>query len=302
MQTDSDTRPLSLNALILPHPQPSSTAQHHPDFSAPGSDIVLASKDNVSFHLHSFQLKTSSAWFRSMLSLPPPASAGRQMDEVIYVDEPSRVLDPLLRMACGMQVTPIADYDLVDEVLFAIEKYDMPGPLSIMRLMVMTPPLLEQPFRLYAIACRFGWEEEAKFASHKTLEYNLHSSELQPELQRLPSSALLKLFTLHRSRRDRLLKFLNDPPFVAGGTAQCGSCDATIDYHTWRELKYKITLEMDARPLGDTVINNGLEEWSESKSCWAAKCPGGKCDRALYDRKETSRVIRECMDLLPKTI
>jgi hypothetical protein len=168
--------------------------------------------------------------------------------------------------------------------------------------MVMTPPLLDQPFRLYALAVRFGWDFEAKIASQKTLEYNLYAPEIQSDLSHLPSAALLKLFALHRTRRDRLAKYLNDPPFVAGGTAQCGSCDATIDYYTWRELKYKITLEMDKRPLGDTIFNGGLEEWPESKACWTAKCPGPKCDRALYDKKETSRVIRECLEALPKTI
>jgi hypothetical protein len=36
-------------------------------------------------------------------------------------------------MACGMPVVPMTDYDIVDEVMFAIEKYEMLGPLSIVR-------------------------------------------------------------------------------------------------------------------------------------------------------------------------
>ncbi len=145
----------------------------------------------------------------------------------------------------------------------------------------MTPALTVQPFRLYGIACRFGWEAEAKHASTQTLQYNLYDPEIRPLLQRLSTDSLLDLMELHRLRREgyaylpsvshllmkvcRLRQRLNDPPFVAGSTATCVSCHNLIDYHTWRELKYKIILEMDTRPLGDTVIEvdcwNGRKPW-----------------------------------------
>lgn len=92
---------------------------------------------------------------------------------------------------------------------------------------------------------------------------------------------------------------MNDPPFVPGGTANCVSCHTLINYHTWRELKYKIILEMDVRPLGDT-IDTGLSDWPEAQACWLAQCL--KCSRFLYDKGETTRVIRECIDKLPRTI
>jgi hypothetical protein len=92
---------------------------------------------------------------------------------------------------------------------------------------------------------------------------------------------------------------LNEPPFVPGSPTACPSCNAKIDYHTWRELKYKIILEMDVRPLGDTIVDHGLLEWPESIACWESKC---QCGRLLYDKAETLKVIRECIDALPKSI
>lgn len=92
-------------------------------------------------------------------------------------------------MVSGLPLLPVVHYDIVDKILYAAEKYDMPGPMSIMRLLVMTPPLLDQPFRLYTVACRYGWEEEvviladtlfrsnsykARFASTQTLTADLH--------------------------------------------------------------------------------------------------------------------------------
>lgn len=99
-----------------------------------------------------------------------------------------------------------------------------------------------------------------------------------------------------------LRKRLNEPPFVSGGVATCNNCGSTIDYGTWRELKYKIVLEMDLRPLGDTILDPNLSEWPEALACWEAKCGQPGCSRYLYDKNETFRVIRECIEKLPKTI
>jgi len=276
-------------------------ALFHPLFSLPEGDVILGAKDgDVLFRTHSFVLKTTSGWFRTMFSLPQKCEPATP--DVIYMDEDAHTLESLLRMASGMPILPLANFDEVDALLYAAEKYDMPGPMSIIRVLVMTPPLLDNPLRLYAVACRFGWEAEAQYASTETLTLDVHAEPHRAELQILSTAALLKLFQLHRDRREALRTRLDDPPFVGGGTAVCIACGWQIDYHTWRELKYKIILEMDVRPLGDTVVGSGLLEWHEAKACWSAKCPNPDCDRVLYDKGETLRVIRECVEGLRKCI
>ncbi|THV06722.1 hypothetical protein K435DRAFT_644613 [Dendrothele bispora CBS 962.96] len=278
------------------------TTPFHPLFSSPDADVVLACKGaTLYYRLHSYTLKNASAFFRSMFSLPPKNHDSPQ-NEIIYLEEDENTLDVVFRMISGLPFPPIESYDLIDSMLDAVEKYEMTGVLSIIRIMVMTPALLDQPFRLYPIACRFGWEAEAKHASTQTLAYDLHDPELRPSLSKLSTSALLKLIDLHHSRREGLRQRLNDPPFVSGGVATCAACHHPIDYHTWRELKYKIILEMDCRPLGDTVLDAGLSNWPEALACWQAKCPDASCSRFLYDQTETVRVIRECVEQLPKTI
>lgn len=106
------------------------------------------------------------------------------------------------------------------------------------------------------------------------------------------------LLTLCSSLRNRL----NNQPFVAGDTAHCIQCSSTISYQTWKELKNRILLEVDKRPLADMVIEPGLSTWTEAQTAWRASCPKPDCKRLLYDRAETVRVIRECIDALPKTI
>lgn len=190
----------------------------HHLFADPDGDTVLGAKGGTTFfRVHSFTLKTSSAFFRTMFSLPQKSTTG--LGGVLYLDEDADTLECLLRMICGLPLLPVENYDLVDSLLDAIEKYDMPGPLSIIRLLVMTPPLLDQPFRLYAVACRFGWEAgnsfvpnwvafcswlcvEAKYASTQTLSCDLHDPKRRPFLQKLSTEALLNLFQLHHSRRE----------------------------------------------------------------------------------------------------
>ncbi|KAI0915753.1 hypothetical protein AcW1_003734 [Taiwanofungus camphoratus] len=276
------------------------TTALHPLFSSTDGDVMLGSKDGTLFRVHSYTLKTTSGWFRAMFSLPQKKEPDLQLD-TIYVDEDTVTLEGLLRMVCGLPIPRLDSYDIIEPILHAAEKYDMPGPLSIVRALVTTPPLLSDPLRLYAIACRCGWREEARTASQCTLALGLHAPEHRLTLLKLGAPALLSLFELHHNRREALRRRLDQSPFVNDGVdATCSHCGSIVDYHTWRELKYAIILEMDIRPLGDTVCNDGLLEWPAARACWNARC--GNCDRVLYDKKETLRVIRECIDQLPATV
>ncbi|KZT24213.1 hypothetical protein NEOLEDRAFT_1094847 [Neolentinus lepideus HHB14362 ss-1] len=286
---------------------------YHPLFSSDDADVVLGCKDGTTyFRLHSFILKMTSSWFRTMFSLPqqtpisatPPEPSSRPgSSDIIHLDEDANTLEGLFRMICGQPIPRLDSYDIIEPLLYAAEKYDMLGPISIIRALVMTPALLQEPLRLYPIACRFGWEDEARLASAQTLTLNIHEPQYRPHLQKLATDALLDLFSLHRERRERLKQRLNETPFIDDrGPATCTACGFPIDYHTWRELKYKIIFEMDERPLGDTICNAGLIEWREARACWDARCSNVACSRVLYDKAETARVIRECIDQLPTTI
>lgn len=272
----------------------------HESFNSPDADVVLGSKDRVLFRVHSFTLKTTSGWFRDMFSLP---QRGQTSDDHVdvFLDEDASTLEALLRCVCGLTIPRLESYDVIEPLLFAAEKYDMPGPLSIVRAMVSTPSLLADPLHLLVLACRYGWEDVVQLAASQTLALNLSDEKYSPLLAKLSSIPLLNLFALHRSRRDTLSRRLNEAPFVSDGVeSTCSHCGSAVDYHTWRELKHRVFMEMDVRPLGDTVLDPGLSDWPEAQRCWAAECV--KCHRVLYDKKETLRVIRERIEELPTTL
>ncbi|KAF9219539.1 hypothetical protein BS17DRAFT_788976 [Gyrodon lividus] len=297
-------------------PPPRTEPTTHPAFDSSDADVVLVSKDLVRFRVHSFTLKTTSGWFRSLFTLPRPSPPSTDSvsdrkpalapttssPETIHLDEDSSTLELLLRMVSGLPIQALTSHDTVDAILFASEKYDMPGPISLVRIAVLTPPLADQPLRLYAAAARCGWAEEAKVASQRTLAMNLWKDENWEMLAKIDVRPALDLLKLHRVRREGLRKRLDEHPFVGGGViALCTRCRRPIDHHTWRELKYKVIMEMDTRPLGDVVVDIGLTEWPEAKACWDAKCPNLECETMLYHKTETMRVIRECIESLPKT-
>jgi BTB/POZ domain len=295
--------------------------KYHPLFSF-DADVVLSSRDGVLFCVPSMTLKMTSSWFRAMFTLPqgsPPASSRshnrNQRDtttvptdtEIIVLDEDSSTLEPLLRMICGLEIPTLDTWDAVEPVLYAAEKYEMPGPASIMRALLRAPTFTDAPLRLYAAACHFGWAEDARAASTRSLTLNLYDSVHKPPLLRLRTADLYALFALHNERRVQFRARIADAPFLTDAqlvdtaSARCSRCRETISYVEWRELRHVMLAELERRPSGDTVLT-GLEEWPAALACWATKCKRVSCLSSVYDKTLSSKAIKELLDSLPNAV
>ncbi|KAH9993493.1 hypothetical protein BJV74DRAFT_833070 [Russula compacta] len=284
----------------------------HPLFSFE-ADVILGSRDGMLFRVPSMTLKMTSSWFRTMFTLPqgsPPAhsrslNSNQQRDgtttpsasdtEIISLDEDARTLEPLLRMICGLEIPTLDTWDAVEPVLYAAEKYDMPGPASIIRALLRTPAFAGAPIRLYAAACHFGWAEDARAASTRSLTLNLFTPEHRPRS------------SLHHTRRAQFRARLAEPPFLTdvllrdANAARCTRCREPISYGEWRELRYMMLNELERRPAGDTVVA-GLEDWPTAQACWSAKCKKTICGSAVYDKTLTSKAIKDVLDSLPNAV
>jgi len=283
--------------------QEESPRSYHPPFDSQDADIVLRSTGGTYYRIPSFTLRNTSGFFRTMLSLPQ--NGDTQKDDPIPINEKDGVLERVLRMISGLETPKWESFDEVDDVLSLVENWDTPGPLAIIRSAITSPLFLADPLRLYVIATHFEWEEEAKLASKYTLSLSLHDDEYQAVLQRLSAKHLLALLTFHRKRRDLFKRFIDsEEPFNAGNANpyHCQGCGEETDNHTWRELKAKIYLEMDRRPLGDTLCGLDMEEWPESVACWSAKCKKEGCGKLNYNKATTLRDIKAGIERLPSTI
>jgi hypothetical protein len=304
-------------------PEVSKGPKYHPLFSF-DADVVLSSSDGVLFCVPSMTLKMTSAWFRTMFTLPqgsPPASSRlpnrNQRDtttvpadpEIIGLCEDSSTLEALLRMICGLEIPALDSWDAVEPVLYAAEKYDMPGPASIMRALLRSPSFTDSPLRLYAAACHFGWAEDARSASTRSLTLNLYDSVHKPSLLHLRTADLYALFALHHERRVQFRARIADAPFLTDAqlvdstSARCSrsGCREPISYVEWCELRHVMLNELERRPSGDTVLT-GLEEWPAALACWATKCKRAICQSSVYDKTLSSRAIKELLDSLPNAV
>ena len=275
-----------------------------PIFSSPDADVVLCSKDNVRFRVYSVVLRTTSGWFRTMFNLPQNQSETKP-EVVLHVLEHSEVLTDLLKMVSGLELPEISSLDWAEAILDAAEKYDMPGPISIIRKLIIHPPLISCPLRVYALACRWDWAEEAKIASTKTLCMDLGDEEVLEEVQGtgLMAKEFSRLLALHRSRRDNLRNKLEDASiFSANAIHACGHCGLPNAHHAWQLYKSLRHTELEERPFGETLTVEDLLQRAGTLDVLEARCSNEKCKMPLYQADATIRQMKRIIDELPKSI
>ncbi|PFH50167.1 hypothetical protein AMATHDRAFT_61659 [Amanita thiersii Skay4041] len=198
-------------------------AQEYPvyDFTSSDADVILVSgekgKENEGpyprqFRVHKCILGAASPFFNDMFSLPEPVSnwegKREEMEEalpVIPVTETKETLDLLLRFLYPIpnpRTDTLALPELVS-LIAAAQKYDFPSVLGVLRALLVSPRLgflAQDPLRVYAVACRFGLEREAREASRWTLRVNVIEAPLEEELKWVSAWSYHRLLGLHWRR------------------------------------------------------------------------------------------------------
>ncbi|KAJ7358570.1 hypothetical protein DFH08DRAFT_770375 [Mycena albidolilacea] len=279
------------------------TSPYHPLFNDPAADTVLRSTEGTLFRVPAFVLRRTTGYFAA--TLPPPTAADT---EPVPLDEPASLLAHTLSILCGLPPPSAAplDFDTAEAILALSERWAAPGAAARVRDAITGPAFLAEPLRLYVVAVRAGWTDEAHIAARGTLVLSLYDEVHHELLRRLPARDLMALLGLHRRRRDALDRMLRSESTegvsAAAVSGCCGACGLSADNHLWKEYRARIFAEMDIRALGDTVIGSGTDEWREALACWNAKCAGAGCGKTIYDRDTILPEIKACMDRLPDTV
>lgn len=211
-----------------------------------------------------------------------------------------------------------ACFDVIDGVLRLAESWDAPGPLSYIRFGLQSAELVRlDPLRLYAIASHFEWENERILAAQHTMKLDLlQASDVatQETLERMSSKDLLSLLKLRHRRREEFQELLDDPARFSLGNSEetplCTHCgNAPLNNDTWNALKQAMVMEMDRRPLGDSILgfdvdgiggenfDGGILAWPEAEACFNKTCES--CGALNYDKGATLYRLQECIDNLP---
>jgi hypothetical protein len=197
--------PLSLQPVLRaaissndckPPPYPS-----HSFFKAPNADIILQSSDGVLFHGFRWILAEASPVLRDMLG-PPPTNAVPESLERIVLPELASTLELLLRLIYPMAPQPEFTCLLtLKAVLAAALKYEVTLASNTLRKALVSPNFLEnETLRVYAIACQFGLDDEAKIISRATLAIALLEEPLCNELKNISAYDYCRLLNLHSTR------------------------------------------------------------------------------------------------------
>jgi hypothetical protein len=257
-------------------------------------------------------LRNASSFFRDILSLPQPASRLPNLNlpntttTHLFLEEDSDTIELMLRLINAMEIPNLSSLDRIESLLHALEKYGTPGPMSIVRQLIILPIFLDaQPIRVYALCSRYGWLEQAGVASTSTLAFDLLSVPASPTtsyLDRVDPKDLLRLLRFHRSRRDAFELLLEDLNIFSGSSIPyIAPCGHVSDDTSWKTLKLFMVRELERKPNAETIAGSEWWHWPETDALQKAKCT--KCGRSHdFNMEETHRNILQCIERLPKSI
>lgn len=107
----------------------SGTRTFNEHFNGPQNDVVLRSKENIHFRVHSIVLRNTSSFFQTMFTLPQSSSSSTE-EHSLHLDEEAWVIEAALRICCGMpiQIIHLRSFDTIEPLLHFCDKYGTSHP------------------------------------------------------------------------------------------------------------------------------------------------------------------------------
>lgn len=279
----------------------------HADFCGP-EDTVLHSADGVLFHIASAQLSSASGWFRALFTVPQANAASGRADTVhLTLDEDALTLEILLKLCRGLPpgLARLADLPDLERTLQAADKYEMPGAVELLPLLLYTPRMQTDAMHLYGLADRYGQADVAERAFHRLLGMRIDFG----AAARMDNKALLRLMEARQSRTERFCTLLaqkgHGGPFTPENNGICSHCQApgrsnavTGSVHAqWMTLVVAFQHAFVVRPSVD-----GFEEdeqvMLQIKGLETTTCGFLTCRRVLFDWKNIRPRLQQMIDTL----
>ncbi len=208
-------------------PTPSQMRQAPSPFDRSDADLILHTKDDVNFSVHRIVLSIASPVFETMFSLPQPP--GTEFRPSVDVSEHSQAMETFLRIVYPCVYPRFKSLQQLREVLAAGTKYDAPAVIAASRKALVQKTFIQaDPLRVFAIACIFGMEAEAKAAAEVAVMKDRVRAGAEPcaGIAEITAGAYFRLLQLRRAwTRKTTSRFgLNLAPLLM---IQRGSVDFT---------------------------------------------------------------------------
>jgi len=190
------------------------------DFDAPDADAILRSSDGKEFRVHQLILSLASPVFQGMFSLPQPTAFPPQIPSV-DVPETSDILQPFIQYLYPRSPPKISDVAMRGALYTIADKYDAEVVMDPLRDMLIPRFLETSPLRVYALASHWGFEEEARIASRRTLTMDILKDLPREDAELMGGGACHQLYLLHFNRREAARGLVADHPLPYAGDLSC---------------------------------------------------------------------------------
>ena len=178
-------------------------------FTANDGDIILRAgtepDSKHEFRVHKFILSLASPVFKDMFAFPQPPDPAlneRHQPPVVDVLDPPEVLDMILRLIYpGVEPPNIADIQTLSVLLSTADKYNITSVYPVLRAALKTF-LPCHPLGVYAVACRFGFLEEAKEATKAGKTSHITNEAFDEQVLHLSTTDLLRWVRFVQGRED----------------------------------------------------------------------------------------------------
>ena len=195
----------------------------------------------------------------------------------------------------------LGSLDQLSPVLDAAMKYDIAVALSRLRKMLVQPDLLEKaPLQAYAIATRWGFEEEMKTASGYTLGLDIINSPTADILNGISTAHYRRLLIFHLERAQGAQRMLDD---ISPRNPVCSACRTYVE--RWHEeFKKRAREELSLRPTSNVICSfdflGPIADAIDAGECGMTSCRRG--GKKLETYRSYLEALRKRIDTLPNTI
>ena len=190
------------------------------NFDAPDSDTVLRSSDGEELRVHRLILSLTSPVFRGMFNLPQSAEPSSQIPTV-DIPESSDILKPFLQYLYPLSPPKIPNLAMWAALYTIADKYGTEGVMDSLKDILIPRFLEASPLRVYALASRWGFEEEAKIASTKTLTIDISKEIPREDAELMGGAACQQLYLLHLNRREAARALVVNHPRPSASDPSC---------------------------------------------------------------------------------
>ena len=264
------------------------------NFDALDADVILRSSDGKELRVHRLILSLSSPVFQGMFGLPQPTDPSDPSQiPTIDVADTSDILEPFIQHLYPKSSPKVADIQTWAALYAIADKYSAEAVMELLRDILIPQFLEASPLRVYALASRWGFEEEAKAASRRTLAMDIFKDFPLEDAELMGGVACQRLLFLHLNRRQAAQDLVAKHP-LPSSPPDDSSCPCTPNYN---RIVPALTRRIGSTPwLTAEELIEDIPKWNYLHPCKET------CRNSMKNTYQYFSTLLEGISILPQTI